>query len=75
MSEDIIIKYKQVPYEFKIPKNCIICPKCNGTGEERLYYGGPHDRGQFKYCSYCMGKGYLEKELHERIKGLGWNFK
>ena len=68
MSEDKVFRKKVVFEEVKIPKGCVKCKACGGTGELRLYYGSPWDRGQFTTCWYCRGRGYVEKEWAEHLE-------
>ena len=68
MSEDRIIRKKIVFEEVKIPEGHVKCKACDGTGEIRLYYGQPWDRGQFTTCWICHGKGYVTKELAEELE-------
>ena len=68
MSEDKVFRRKVVFEEVKIPKGYVKCKACDGTGEIRLYYGQPWDRGQFTTCWYCHGQGYVEKEWAEHLE-------
>ena len=67
MNEDYVVRRKVVYERVKIPKGYVKCRACGGTGEIRLYYGQPWDRGQFTTCPFCHGKGYVEKELAEEL--------
>ena len=68
MSEDQYIYRKKIVFErVKIPEGYVKCKACDGTGEIRLYYGQPWDRGQFTTCWYCGGKGYVRKEWAEKL--------
>jgi len=70
MSEDKIYRKKVVWEEIEIPEGCVKCKACDGTGEIRLYYGQPWDRGQFTTCWICHGKGYVTKEWQKSLKKL-----
>jgi DnaJ-class molecular chaperone len=54
--------------KIKIPEGMVKCPTCKGSGEMRLYYGGPGDRGQFGDCITCGGRGFAEKEWIEELR-------
>jgi len=54
----------------KIPKDHVKCPVCDGSGEVRLYYGQPWDRGQFTTCWCCHGDGYISREWLEDLKKM-----
>ena len=63
---------KEIKYvRKKIPKGHVKCPVCDGSGEVRLYYGQPWDRGQFTTCWCCYGKGFISKEWLEELKKMG----
>lgn len=57
----------------KIPKDHVHCPYCKGSGEHRVYWGQPGDRGQFENCFYCGGLGYVPKEYIEADNRLRQN--
>ena len=45
--------------EVEIKEAVCLCAVCRGTGDERVIYGPPNMRGQFRVCHVCGGKGYL----------------
>jgi len=53
----------EISKKVKIPKDHVKCPHCKGSGEIRIYYGQPWDRGQFATCFTCGGKGYIPKDF------------
>ena len=65
--EGYVFVRKMTMEKVKIPKGHVKCPRCKGSGEVRVYYGQPWDRGQFATCHVCGGKGYAEKEFVEKV--------
>lgn len=63
MSNEYVFRNIRMLQKLEIPKGHKICPKCKGSGEMRLYYGGPGDRGQFRDCIWCGGLGYVEESF------------
>ena len=64
MSDEYVFRNMKMLQKLTIPKGHKICPKCKGSGEMRLYHGGPGDRGQFRDCIWCGGLGYVEESFN-----------
>jgi len=61
--DEYVYVWVQTTKKVKVPKDCAKCPTCEGSGEVRVYYGQPWDRGQFSTCHMCGGRGYVEKSF------------
>jgi len=68
--EGFVYRREMTTVKVKIPKGNVKCPYCKGSGEIRVYYGQPWDRGQFRSCIYCNGKGFLRKKILASLKKM-----
>lgn len=68
--EGYVYRKEMTLRKVKIPEGCVKCPQCKGSGEVRIYYGQPWDRGQFASCVTCAGRGYVEKEVLDFLEKM-----
>lgn len=52
---------------FKLPKNHVVCPDCDGKGKILFMYCDPGPNKYWK-CITCLGEGHLDKDDLERWK-------
>jgi len=65
--EGYVYRREVIIKKVKIPDGYVKCKACGGSGEIRIRYGPPWDRGQFQTCWFCHGQGYIKKEWAEEL--------
>lgn len=50
-------EYEALDYEFRQKGKRVTCPECDGDRQMYLY----GDQRIYVTCSYCFGKGYIDK--------------
>jgi len=69
--EGYVWRKKSTLEKVKVPDGNVKCPTCKGSGEIRVRWGQPWDRGQFMDCLTCEGKGFLEKKFLDELRKIG----